>query len=429
MGSIFGRKRSHTDGDNAAVFGNPNKNQQEEKKDEEKVQNEQTRKQERQSVQEREPQKEQQAGNSKLEGESQQKEEPQEKQNEKKDKLANRFNNRADLIDGIANMGEELGKEIDPEKVQQTDTEELEEVYEELISEYGKTSDVKETRKENQQLKDQIRQYENEISSMKNQINQITGYLKQTQQNKQARPQQNMQQRPNQQQMGQSQTGQPVRDPNTGQFVKRNQQGNQQANQQNQQNQQNNQQENVDPDEWLREFYKNPVQAVQKISNMNQQQQQEIKQNMNQEQKQDFREQQRQLEQQKRQQYRKRLEQTQNKHFRAKKQEMIDKYGDDFDNPGTKKKVLDFMRKHPIYLNPNIFPNGIEIAYNSVTQNQTKQKQQQESQGNTEDITTQKRAAQLPKSQGSSYMSKEGNQNEDLKNKLFKTNSGIFGRK
>ena len=241
--------------------------------------------------------------------------------------------------------------------------------------------------------------------------------------NKNQRNAQPQQQNMQVQQPGQSQmSGQPSRDPNTGKFVKRNQQDNQPQTQQ--------RESDVDPDEWLREFYKNPVQAVQKISNMNQQQQQEIKQNMNQEQKQDFREQQNKVQEQKRRAYRQNLQQKQQQHFTAKKRELEQKYGDDFSNPETKKAILDYVREHPIYLNPNIFPDGIDIAYREakkeINNNNSNNKPVPE---NNEEIINQKKAAGLPKSQGSKVMTNQNdNSNEELINRLFKKKGGLFNK-
>lgn len=430
MMEIFGRKSSPGK-DNLNVLGQPIQTQ--EKEEDTKVQ---------QTPEEGES-KEQVETSSEETGESEQQvadenqnEDNEEENIEKKDssKLAGKFENRVSLIDGIANIGEKLGKKIDPAKVQETDTNELVEVYEELEQELGNTSDIDQTRQVNQSLKEENQQYKQELNSLKQEMNKINQYLQNIQMQNQ-NPQPNMQTNPN---VGQSpaqpQTQKRIeRDPNTGRFVSKSQQQNQQQTQQNQQSKQDqqtqqNQQNNIDPDEWLRDFYKNPVEAVQKINNMNNQQQQEIKQNMNEQQKQDFRQQQQEMLQQRRQRYRQRLNQKQKESFKRQTSKLEEEYGEEFKNPDTKKAILSYMQKHPIYLHPDIFPNGVEIAYNEIRkQRQNRNKGDNKQMENNQVSVEEKKAANLPKSQGSNIQTNSADdKGQAIKDSVFKKGSGLF---
>lgn len=422
MGQIFG-KTSRRESDNESVFS-PNYQPREEKEETEaaETKGEQTREEEGQSVEpEVEESEEVQGGQVDNEIEEEQTED------EDEDKLAGKFTDRTSLLGGIQNLGEKLGRKLDPVKVQSSTTAELVEVYEDLHKELGRTSDIDKTRQENQQLKEQLNQYEQEIQQTKQQMNRINQYLLQLTQRQQMSQQQMQQPQQTQQNMHNNQqqlqqNNNLQRDPNTGQFVPRNQQ-------QDNQSAPDQSGEQIDPDKWLREFYKNPVEAVKKINQMNNQQQMKVKQNMNQQEKQDLRAQQQQIEQQKAEQYRNRLEQIQSQHFSAKTQEMTQKYGEDFDNEETKREIVKYMKRHPAYLNPNLFPNGIEIAYKEIKKRQQNRQNTQNQNIDNEDIVNQKKAAQLPKSQGSNVRGSDDSDNaQQIKKQIFGGRSGIFGK-
>lgn len=321
------------------------------------------------------------------------------------EKLAGKFRDRTSLVDGIANLGEKLGRKVDPGKVKNATNDELEEVYNELQKELGKTSDIDATRQENQQLKQQLEQYKQQLQQTQQQMNSINQYL-QRQQMQNQQPAQNQNFNQNQQNTQQNAR----RNPQTGRFES--QQDNQPQNQ--------NQNGQVDPDEWLKEFYTNPVEAVRRINNMSQAQEQQVRQNMNQQEKQDLRQQQEQMRQQKQEQYRQDMAQLQRQHFNAKTKEMTEKYGDSFDNPETKQKIMQFMRTHPAYMNPRIFPDGIEIAYKAVSKSKNGNQ-------NNEEIVNQKKAAQLPRSQGSNIRSTDNSDEaEAIKSEIFGGSGGLF---
>ena len=87
-------------------------------------------------------------------------------------------------------------------------------------------------------------------------------------------------------------------------------------------------------------------------------------------------------------------------------------------------------------MNPNIFPDGLDIAYQEVKRRQQRQQPQNNQQNNqtpqnNEEMINQKKAAGLPKSQGSNVMTnQEGEQsNQEIKDRLFKNKGGMFGRK
>ena len=74
---------------------------------------------------------------------------------DEKRQLADKFNSREDLIEGLAHIGDKLGRSINRETIREVPTEALEEEYKKHERELGQTSDVDLTRKENQRLKQQ----------------------------------------------------------------------------------------------------------------------------------------------------------------------------------------------------------------------------------------------------------------------------------
>jgi hypothetical protein len=144
---------------------------------------------------------------------------------------------RENIINGIVNIGEKLGKNVDTEKVQNMTKEQLINEYALAEQELGATG--------SQQSQNQQNDVQQQLEDYKNRVQMLTGYINQMQNGftnpGQTNPynQNNMQpnmQANNMQQPQQPQQNQPLRDPQTGQFVSQNQtQPNQQQTQQGQQ--------------------------------------------------------------------------------------------------------------------------------------------------------------------------------------------------
>jgi len=325
-------------------------------------------------------------------------------------KLANKFNDRGSLLEGVKNLGAKLGRKVDPVKVGNATNGDLEEIYQELERELGQTSNVDKTRQENQQLKEQLSQYAQQLNQTQQQMTNMQRYLQQ----QQTQQQMNQQQNASQQQI----TQQLQRNPQNGRFQKPQQQDNQQ-------------QEDVDPTKWLREFYKNPVEAIKKINNMSDREKQEVKNNMNQQEIQQFNNQQRQMQQNdvsQLQQYRQQLNQESQQFFSNKRVELENKY-DDFKDPEVKKEVIQYMQNHRVYLNPRLFPNGLEKAYLEVKKQRENQNTAANQQQTNQNMIQQKQAAQLPHSKGSNVREPETPNNEEAtKDRIFGGGGSIFGR-
>jgi hypothetical protein len=347
---------------------------------------------------------------------------------EKQEKLLGKFNDRSSLLESVKNLGDKLGKNVDPAKAIQATDEELVKIYQDLESQLGHTSDVDKTRQENQQLKSKLSQYEQQLQQTQQQMTQMQRYLQNMNQQQNVPPQQQ-----DNQNAPQQNKQEPQRNPTNGRFESN--QNNQQTNNQQTDNQQpdnQQQEEKVDPDKFLRDFYNNPVEAIKKINNMDTREAQQVKNNMNQQQRNDFNQQERQIQQQKSQQYRQQLNNESQDFFKQKRYELEDKY-EEFKDPETKKKVVKYMQDHPVYLNPRIFPNGLERAYLEVKKMEQGSNQNNNTATNKEQVNenlkAQKQAAGLPKSQGS-YTRTQDNSNdtEQLKDDIFGTGGGIFGR-
>jgi len=76
--------------------------------------------------------------------------------NDEVEKLADKFKTREDLVEGLAHIGDKLGRSIDREAVKEVPTGALEEEYRRREKELGSTSDLDLTRRENQKLKQEI---------------------------------------------------------------------------------------------------------------------------------------------------------------------------------------------------------------------------------------------------------------------------------
>lgn len=296
------------------------------------------------------------------------------------------------------------------EQKQISNPEEAINYYLELEQRLGQTSNVDQTR---QQLS-QLEQENQRLRQM---------YLMQQQQAMQN--QQNMQQ--------------PRRDPQTGRFINQQQANNQQNFNQPQQPQENtgltlddvmaDLNFDVTADEAINELYEKGYNSdvfkkvvaetslktaeklvEQKFNEMQQQQQQ-----------------QEQVKQQKMQQA-----QQLNNNYHSQVDQIKQKYGEEtFEQ--HKDDVLNFFRQYPMYLDPAMFPNGFEVAFNNVrTMNNQYQQQQQTMQQAQQYNNAQKQAARIPQSQHNNKLRFQNNMSpeEEIRQNIFHTNDkrqGIFG--
>jgi hypothetical protein len=329
----------------------------------------------------------------------------------KVDYVREKFKSAEEFEKSINELEQKLGV---TEQKQISNPEEAINYYMELEQRLGQTSNV-----------DQTRQQLSRLEQENQRLRQM--YLMQQQQAMQ-NPQ-NMQQ--------------PRRDPQTGRFVSQQQVNNQQNfNQQQQQPQQP--QENtgltlddvmadlnfdVSADEAINELYEKGYNSdvfkkvvaetslktaeklvEQKFNEMQQQQQQ-----------------QEQFKQQKMQQA-----QQLNTNYHSQVDQIKQKYGEDtFEQ--HKDDVLNFFKQYPMYLDPQMFPNGFEIAFNNVrTMNNQYQQQQQNMQQAQQYNNAQKQAARIPQSQHNNKLRFQNNMSpeEEIRQNIFHTNDkrqGIFG--
>lgn len=320
-----------------------------------------------------------------------------------------KFDGPEDFEKSIKELQQKLGRNNENPSFQ--NQEEAINYYIQLEKELGKTSNIDQTRRENQRLKQELNQLRNTVMQMQN--NQIQ------QQNQTMRGYG----RPNQ---NQRQQGQP-RDPQTGQFRPKEQQ-------------QNNQTANedidlddfdIDVDEFMSEFYEKGVnadgfkKALKEASSKVAEQISEKKIN-------EFLEKQRQ-EEQKKQQVKQQAKIT-HQHFKNQAEEIKQNFGQqEFEN--HKQDMLKVFKQYPMYLNPRLFPNGFKKAFNiarsqkkSYTQNQPQNNQ------NQQQINAQKKAAKMPNSQNNARFQLNQNQNvspeERIKKQIFQgpeKRQGIFG--
>lgn len=362
--------------------------------------------------------------------------------------IAGKFKTRQDMIKSLDHIGKKLGKgTIDQSVVANMSNDELATVYKEHESELGKPDrqkteepeEPKEVNQENQELKKELEEVKSYATKLGRYVQQLTNQQKQ---------QLN--------QTGQSpanqQKGQLPRD-NQGRFVSQNNQQQQPQPQQKQQsqqqpqqnNQETQQQEQIDPDQFLSDFYKNPVEAVQKVVSMNDKQRQYLKENMtNQQQQQvnqavmqeygnDQYEQQRQ-QQDPYHQAKIRASQRESQLIKQKASEWSKNNPDVGEN--VKKEMVNIIREKPIYGRASFFPDGSNIDYVHKLAKQriakrnvdsNKQESQQQSQENME---AQKEAARI--GYNSTVRNKDGQANDQDfvrkgVNNLFKKKKSPFG--
>jgi len=141
-----------------------------------------------------------------------------------------------------------------------------------------------------------------------------------------------------------------------------------------------------------------------------------------------------QQEQQKKQEEQQRLQQAQqlNNSYRSQVDTIKQQYGEqEFEQ--HKDDMLNFFQQYPMYLDPQMFPNGFEIAFNNVrTMNNQYQQQQQNMQQQQQYNNAQKQAARIPQSQHNNKLRFQNNMSpeEEIRQNIFHTNDkrqGIFG--
>lgn len=325
----------------------------------------------------------------------------------KVDYVREKFKSAEDFEQSINELEQKLGVN---EQRQISNPEEAINYYMELEQRLGQTSNVDQTRQQLSQLE---------------QENQRLRQLFQMQQQQAMQNPQNMQQ--------------PRRDPQTGRFVSQQQVNNQNVNQQQQQAQENtgltlddvmaDLNFEVSADEAINDLYEKGYNSdvfkkvvaetslktaeklvEQKFNQMQQQQQQQ------------------------QQQEQQRLQQAQqlNTNYHSQVDQIKQKYGEEtFEQ--HKDDVLNFFKQYPMYLDPTMFPNGFEIAFNNVrTMNNQYQQQQQNMQQAQQYNNAQKQAARMPQSQQNNKLRFQNNLSpeEEIKQNIFHNQgqrNGIFG--
>lgn len=353
-------------------------------------------------------------------------------QTDKEQLIAGKFKSKDALIQSLANLGEKIGRKIDMSAAMDANTQDLVDEYKALESEMGQTSDIDKLRQQNQELKQEKQQTEERLNKVEGYLNNVNKYLR----NLQAQQQQgNQQQQPQQQQMQQPNQTQPARDPQTGQFRRQQQPNNQQGTSQ---QQQDNSLDNIDKKQFRRKLMTDPVNAVKEIMELTQQQQTQLKNDMSQNERQQFQQGQQQMQQGQQQmqqppQQQRRQQQRYTEQFNKQIKQLKQKYGEDkIKDPEIQKQMVDFMSNNRHYLNPGIFPNGAEIAYQHARKVVNNKRQSQDSQQDRQRQADYKKAAQVPRSSANTVRAGQGDKDKVQKEKdmIFRANKGgMFGRK
>jgi hypothetical protein len=293
-----------------------------------------------------------------------------------------KFKNQENFVQGIEDLQKKLGREN--EKLQISTAEEAIDYYISLEKELGKTSNVDETRQENQQLKQ-------ELQGLRDALQQVMF----------------------------QQYNQPARDPYTGRFM---------AQQTTQTQPQSQPQPNTDinfdvnAEEFMKEFYekgpnaesfkkvlKNAVDTLVEPKLLDMQKQQEERESQEQKQVQA---------QQLKQNYDDQVERIK----QAYGEQEFQRY---------QQNMLQIFNRYPMYLNPQLFPNGWEIVFNEARQMTNNFANQQNTMQNQQQYNAaQKMAARIPNSNPSQrFTSRRPSQEEIEKMQIFQPTKqgGIFG--
>jgi len=326
-----------------------------------------------------------------------------------------KYSSTEDFVNGVEELQKKLGREneeLGPNMTQ----EDIINYYISLENELGRTSDIDNTRQENQRLQQELQGLRNTLSQMMMQ--------------RQGIPQQGQFGQPGQQmtgQMPQMQGNIPMRDPNTGRFVSP---ATQKQEEPEEELDLSSVFDEVDTDKFMEELYeKGPkaesfqnliIKAAEKIADKKANE--AVKKTLTEQQK-------------KAQEYQQKQQQALalKSHYDSQIEQIKQKYGEqEFEK--IKQNVMQFFRKYPMYLNPQLFPNGFEIAFNEARNMNNQYQQQQNAMQNQQQYNTaQKMAARMPASkpsQSQRFGSRKPDQDEIEKQMIFgglNQGQGIFG--
>jgi len=309
----------------------------------------------------------------------------------------------------IGELEQKLG--INPSQKNITNQEEAVNYYVQLENQLGKTSDIDETRQNYSRI-----QQENQR-------------LKQMLQTQQMQNPQNMQ---------------PLRNPQTGQFMTQQQPNVNQSQQPVNQQQQGEQQQSTElsledvmedlefdipNDEFINDIYEkgaNSESFKKVVAQTSLKTAEKLVERKFQEQEQ--------KQQQEQQQQQQRTQQAQqlNNNYKSQVDTLKQQYGEEkFES--NKPDILNFFKQYPMYLDPAIFPNGFDVAFNYVSSmNSQYQQQQQVTQQTQQQNNAQKKAARIPKSQANNKMNFQDrniSQEEIEKQQIFSSGGqgGLWG--
>jgi hypothetical protein len=121
-----------------------------------------------------------------------------------------------------------------------------------------------------------------------------------------------------------------------------------------------------------------------------------------------------------------------NTNYKSQVDTLKQQYGEEkFES--NKSDILKFFKQYPMYLDPVIFPNGFDVAFNHVSSmNSQYQQQQQVTQQTQQQNNAQKKAARMPKSQANNKMNFQDrniSQEEKEKQQIFSSGGqgGLWG--
>lgn len=294
--------------------------------------------------------------------------------------LRQKFKDADDFSNSVKELQQKLGREndeLDPNMTQ----EDVINYYISLEKELGKTSNVDDTRRENQRL-------QQELQGLRNTVSQL---------------------------LMQQQYNQPLRDPITGRFVSPNQQTETQG--QEVQNQDIDISfDDIDVSEFMKEFYeKGPnAESFKKILKTASEKVAEHKITQL-------------LESQKQEEAKKQQELLQKHnqarvlktHYDMQVNDIKSRYGEqEFER--CQDDMLHIFRKYPMYLNPQLFPNGFEIVFNQARNMANNYQEQQNTMQNQQQYNTaQKMTARIGGSKPGQRFNKELSPEEREKAMLF----------
>lgn len=299
--------------------------------------------------------------------------------------VKHKFKSPEDFEKSVVELQKKLGREN--EDIELNSAEDAINYYISLEKELGKTSNIDQTRRENQRL-------QQELQGLRNTVNQF---------------------------MLQQQYNQPLRDPATGKFVSANEQVTQAQPQD-----VDFSFDDIDTKEFMKEFYeKGPnAESFKKILKTAAEKIADAKINQA-------------LEQQKQEELKKQQEilQKQNQvrvlktHYDMQVNNIKSQYGEE-EFTRNQQSMLNIFKKYPMYLNPQLFPNGFEIVFNEArNMNNSYQAQQQNTQSQQQYNAAQKMAARISGSRPGQRFNRQPGPEDIEKSMLFQPTKakGIWG--